>query len=456
MFWLKLIVLFLLSLLLQFKLLFAYIHIDTTSEVFHSKELNFSFFDSDSIKIDEIRILGNKKTKSETILRELHFDQNKIVTKNDLKFFENRILSLGIFNDVKVFVSREFDKNIMIILVQESWYIWPLPFIDIADRDWKKITYGLNVGIQNLTGKNESLNTGFSLGYDPKFYLSYFNPNFSFEDKLIFMFKTSIQKRKNKSLKSISLDDKNYNEKYFNIEIGIGKRINLFNLILTSFAYEYLQVEKYLPLRTVSENGIDKFFSILINYTFDSRDFSAYLKSGTNLNLAYKKVGLGESVVNYHIFAIETKKIVQLGYPILYFRNYSRFLSGTKLPFYANSFVGYRDRLRGYFNDVFESNSMTFSNFELRFPLIEKYILQFDLPLIPEELITYNLSIDIHAFFDNALLFNNNQSLKTTKAFNGFGFGFSFLFLPYRSINLEVAWNQHYNSQIIFDLNFPF
>ncbi len=99
---------------------------------------------------------------------------------------------------------------------------------------------------------------------------------------------------------------------------------------------------------------------------------------------------------------------------------------------------------------------MTLNNIELRYPLLEKFLLEFDLPVVPKELLNYNFSVDIHFFFDNALMFDKNQRLNTSKAINGFGFGFSFLFLPYRSLNLELAWNQQFKSQFIFDLNFPF
>jgi len=453
---LKFLILFFLFVIVFLNPLFASVIIDTSYSVIDSTHSKKEDLENNNLIIHEIRIIGNQKTKKETILREINLDLSKPISPDRLKFFENRILSLGLFNDVKIFVSKEADKNVLIILVQEAWYIWPLPFVDIADRDWKKITYGLNLGIQNLTGKNESLNTGFSLGYDPKFYLSYYNPNFSFEHNLILKLRTVLQKRNNRSIEAIKINNKNFSEKYYAFEIGIGKRLNIFNFITSSIAFEYLQTEEYYPLRTVSNTGIDRAISFQFNYIYDTRDFTAYPKSGANLNIAYKKVGLGETVVDFNILEVEAKKIFSLGNPVFYLRNYSRVLVGPQLPYYANSFIGYRERLRGYFNDIFESNSLNFSNLEFRFPLIEKYVFKFNLPYIPEELITYNLNVDFHTFFDIAFLVNKNQVLKKTRALNGFGFGFSFLFLPYRSFNIEVAWNQLLKPQFIFDLNLPF
>lgn len=453
MFWLK-------NIFILFAFISMLIELSISHPVYDSTKTEFENLNKATRQshylLEEIRIIGNKRTKPQTILREINFEKPQLVTDKDIKYYENRILSLGIFSDVKIFVSKEFEKHVLIILVQEAWYFWPLPFVYFNDRDFKKISYGLNLGIQNLSGRNESLNTGFSLGYNPKFYLSYYNPNFDFDNMLIFYLRTQIQKRMNKSLEAQKVNNQNYYEKYFNFEFGLGRRPNIFNQISASLAYEYIEPDEYFPFRTISTNGIDRAISFQVNYSYDTRDFSAYPKTGSNVSVAYRKTGLGESPVDFNTLTFELKKIQQVTYPIIYLRNYTRHLFGPVLPFYANSYLGYQERLRGYFYDIFESNSMTVTNFELRFPLIEKYLLKFNLPFIPDELVTYNVSLDFHTFFDNAFMFNKNHKLKDLKALNGFGFGFSFLFLPYRSFNFEIAWNQQFKSQLIFDVNFPF
>lgn len=435
-----------------------------TDSIFISKEDSVSNnlniiedFNEESILINEIRIVGNDRTKPEIILRELTFTENSTVTYSDLKFNETRVFSLGIFSDVKFILSKEESKNILIIAVQESWYIWPIPFIDIVDRDWKKLTYGLNLNILNLTGRNESLNSVISLGYDPKFYLRYFNPIINQKHNLLLRFITLIQRRKNRSFEAIKVsNNQNYNEQYFLIDLLIGKRINPFNTVTGSISYEYLRVDNYLPLRTVSPSGIDKFISAQLSYSLDTRDFTAYPKKGTNVNFVYSKAGFIESEVDFNIFKFELKKIEQLVYPIIYYRTYSRILAGPVLPYYANSFIGYSERLRGHFNKIYESNSMVLNTFEVRFPLIEKYFFKLKIPFIPEKLLTYNLGLDIHTFYDNALMFNKNDKLIKKKFISGFGLGFSILVLPYRAINLEFALNEQMKSEFIFDLNFPF
>ncbi|NPV10245.1 MAG: BamA/TamA family outer membrane protein [Ignavibacteria bacterium] len=455
MFWLKIfVVIVFLSKVSTAQTIFNFLSVQDT----FSLQKNYDIANNDEkILIDEIRIIGNNKTKPDIILRELTFSTNSRVSYADLKFNESRVFSLGIFSDVEFVLSKEENKNVLLILVQESWYIWPLPFIDIADRDWKKLTYGLHLNIQNLTGRNENLTAGFSLGYDPKFYLRYFNPIINKQHNLLLQVQTLIQRRQNRSIEAIKVfNNQNYDERYFLFDFLVGKRFNQFNTVAGSFSFEYLEAEEYLPLRTVSPTGIDRFLSLQFSYSFDTRDFTAYPKKGTNINLVYRKVGLTESDVDFNIFNLQLKQIQQVICPIIYYRNYTRVLAGPILPYYANSFIGYSERLRGHFSQTYESNSIIFNTFEFRFPLLEKYFLKLQLPVIPEELLTYTLSLDIHTFYDNVLMFNKNDNLAKKKLMNGFGFGFSFLVLPYRSINLELAWNEKFQPEIIFDLNFPF
>lgn len=411
----------------------------------------------ESILIHKIKIIGNDKTKPETILRELSFKENSFVTQADLKFNESRVMSLGLFSSVKFIIEKNESENILYILVQESWYIWPFPFVDIIDRDWKKLTYGLNLTIQNLTGRNESLNFNLHLGYDPGFKISYFNPIFSADYNLLFRLKTEYVKREIKSTKYLNSQDTGENsEDHFSTEITIGKRFNLYNILFLSFSYDYLKTNNFQAHQTISDDGRDKFLSFQIAYLYDTRDFTAYPKKGMNFNFSYKKSGLGESIVDYSVITSELKKIQSIKYPIIFFRNYSRILIGPVLPYYANSYLGYNERLRGYFNQIFENHSLNLSTLELRFPLVEKFLFSLDFPVIPKSLLTYNLSLDFHLFYDSALMWDKNDKLSNQKFLNGYGAGISLLILPYRSINFELALNSEQKPEFIIDLKTPF
>ena len=88
-----------------------------------------------SIKVDSILILGNKITEPDIILRELTFAMGDSVSYEQLKFNRERIYSLGIFNRVELNITEESHSNILIISVEESWYIYPIPFVELEDKD---------------------------------------------------------------------------------------------------------------------------------------------------------------------------------------------------------------------------------------------------------------------------------------------------------------------------------
>ncbi|MEJ2618441.1 MAG: POTRA domain-containing protein, partial [Ignavibacteriaceae bacterium] len=119
------------------------------------------------VKIDSFEIRGNKITDDDIILRELTFSKGDTVSNNNLEYNRERIFSLGIFTKVQLYVKKVDNKNILVINVEESWYIYPIPFVELKDRDWKKFSYGIDVVIQNFRGRNELLQARGSLGYDP-------------------------------------------------------------------------------------------------------------------------------------------------------------------------------------------------------------------------------------------------------------------------------------------------
>ena len=125
-----------------------------------------------NIIIDSILVSGNETTEDFVILRELTFGVGDTLNPNIASYNRERIYSLRIFNDVRMRPFLLNEKNILRIEVEESWYIYPIPFIILKDRDWKKLSYGVSVSLLNFRGRNETLKGVAALGYDPSFSFS--------------------------------------------------------------------------------------------------------------------------------------------------------------------------------------------------------------------------------------------------------------------------------------------
>jgi outer membrane protein assembly factor BamA len=142
-----------------------------------------------TVIIGDIIISGNKKTKNSIILREMFFKQGDTIAANllDEKIEQSKqfIYNTTLFVSVAVHYSKQSDNKIaVIVLVKERWYIFPLPFFKLVDRnfnDWwvnknrdlSRVNYGIKFTHNNLSGSNDKLNILLSTGYNRQISLRY-------------------------------------------------------------------------------------------------------------------------------------------------------------------------------------------------------------------------------------------------------------------------------------------
>ena len=145
----------------------------------------------DMLVIHDIKIKGNDVTHESVILRELIFTVGDTVPKMELipslQRSRENLLNLALFNFVYLNVDHLGANRIDVIIeVTERWYIWPVPILEYADRnfdtfiqnrDWDKINYGVWLKWNNFRGRNELLTGKLRLGYVKEYALSYTKPN---------------------------------------------------------------------------------------------------------------------------------------------------------------------------------------------------------------------------------------------------------------------------------------
>ncbi|HJS54074.1 MAG TPA: POTRA domain-containing protein [Chitinophagaceae bacterium] len=142
--------------------------------------------------VRNIVLSGNKKTRESIILRELPFKSGDTYVLSELvKKFEDarrQLLNLVLFHEVLVAV-KGFEENKVDILVavKERWYLFPVPYVKVIDRNinqWivehnaslDRINYGIKVLYNNVTGRNDKLNLWIMSGYTRQISLSYDRP----------------------------------------------------------------------------------------------------------------------------------------------------------------------------------------------------------------------------------------------------------------------------------------
>jgi len=461
-------------------ILFAFTNV---SNAFEFGDSVFANKDSDNISAPEIYVSqiiigGNNKTDEDIITREM---DSKEYSKLDYKVLEEdiaRIYKLGLFNRVDVIPipTDSLHKVNLMILVEERFYILPIPQGGFRNGNFSNFWAGMNLIINNFRGRNEAVSLSFGLGYEPFVNLSYSVPWIG--EKAHFFSSTSLSysNNYNRSIQtlndtssSISPEDiNNYTNYNFNAAYNIGKYFTNNFSIVTGLKYNIVHLSKYEEGRTVSASGQDNFLTFSLGGRFDTRNSNEYTTAGSLYTLEYIKFGFGR-LFDFNKINLDARRFIpiKLGskYSISLATRVNGVLSfGGEIPIYLNEFYGFDKIIRGYKNIVLEAeNQLGFFN-EIRIPIIDPfYIKGKSIPLAKGismlKNLNYKFGLFATVFFDAGGVWNKNDNFFETRFYNGFGAGLNFL-LPFGFVGrTDFAFrkdNKKFIPQVIFDLNSTF
>lgn len=145
------------------------------------------------IIVGQIRFEKNKTTRSGIIYRELLFNPgdtlNADVWERLLEQSRLNLLNTSLFNFVDIETSRTEGEMPVVDVVfsfVERWYLWPVPVVELADRnfnewwrtrDFSRINYGLVLNHKNFRGRKELLQAVMIGGYNQSLGIAYSKPN---------------------------------------------------------------------------------------------------------------------------------------------------------------------------------------------------------------------------------------------------------------------------------------
>lgn len=410
--------------------------------------------------VDSIRITGNEITKEYIITRELTFGIGDTLTKEAAFYNRERIYSLGIFNHVYL-LPEPGDvpgKNILNIRVEESWYIYPLPFIDATESDLKKLTYGINLRLKNFRGRNEQLSASIALGYDPYFYLNYYTPNIANKHSIFLNAKVGYADVSNKSPQAELIYGSSFKHRLIYFQMMLGKRIGLFQRLFLVSTFNNIETPKYVKGINASHDRIDNLLDFGIGYEFDSRDLIQFPRSGFFATGNFTFKGLGVDNINYRILNFDIRDYtILIDKLVSKWKFVGRMTFGNNIPFYDNSIIGVEQKIRGHASEKYEGDDIYIGSVELAYPIIEELNIDLSfIPIIPNKLLSYRLGLYLQTFAETGTAKYKEQDFELKRFISGYGFGVTFLVLPYQVFRVEVGFDKKSKAELILDLGISF
>ncbi|MEK6755753.1 MAG: BamA/TamA family outer membrane protein [Bacteroidota bacterium] len=402
--------------------------------------------------VAKIVVIGNEITKDHVILREMSLKVGGPLTATSIEFDQKRVYSLQLFNSVEIDYTAEGDQTTVFVRVSERWYIFPIPILGFKYRDTKKFFYGLGVIHQNFRGRNEKILGSFALGFDRWISLAYQNPKLTADDDIFIGGRVSYSHVQNQNV-SQGL----YNQRVFGANTTLGKRFGLYTTVLGVLGYDHWDISDPQEGRTASHAGIDEFLSLGLRYTLDTRDVREYPTAGYVTLFSATKLGFGDSEVDLFRYRVDLRGYQPLGNDVaLCGRMFGSFLSGGVVPAYLHAYFGYDERLRGYFNTVFEGEDIVGSSLELRVPILKPRYLRVSTPLLPPEFSLWRYGLYAGFFADAGKVWYRTESFNQMPWRSGYGAGLHFL-LPYSIVvRTEYALNNLGRWDFVLDLEASF
>jgi len=426
--------------------------------------------------IDEIFIVGNRKTKEHIILRELEFhegsrlkliDLEEIIEKDKQKLINTRLFMSVDFN----LIDLSGDRIDIIIRVFERWYFFPFPIFELADRnfvDWwvnqehdlKRVEYGIKLYQYNMRGRNETLKFIAQFGFTKRFELAYTFPYIDKDQKWGLGVFGGYSTNKNMAYKTdehkrIFLDSESRLRERIRTGMTFTFRPSFYYYHGFSMNFFYTHVQDTImdlnPNYFLHGNTEQRFFEFSYTFVRDLRDIAQYPLKGSYLMGSISKRGLGiYDDINQLEFSALYSRYWDLGKKFYLAGNIGTSLSFPESqPYNLLNAIGFRPfTLRGYELYVIEGQHFLNSKWTFK-RLLVKGNPSFETFFRKDQFSEFPFAIYLKTYFDFAYVYNyrnySENSLFTDELIYGGGAGidlvtfYDMIFRFGYSINKDVA-----------------
>lgn len=406
--------------------------------------------------VSEINLQGNKITKDYIILRELEFQVGDSIQSDRLNYLsdrsKNNVFNTGLFHIVTILPSYNNSEISFTIIVSERWYIWPIPIIENADRnfntwwqnkDFDRLSYGLLLDWHNFRGRNELLQLTVKDGFERAYEAAYEFPYINKKKTLGLRFSGGYIS--NKEVNYTSIDNKReflkveeydiQEQFYGNVRLTIRGKLYSRN----EFTLGYTNTHISDTLQTVSYEYLNnndlrnEYLRLSYLFKFDKRNYIDYPLTGTMFQFSAVKRGLGilDNEVNLLEAEVTFNNHFHLFKRLYYANGVTAMTNILEKPAYNyQRGLGYGNNfVRGYELYVMDAQHFLLTKNNVKYELIKPGFKTFDfIPFKKFNTISYatyiNVFADLGYAFDDIY---NQQNTLSNKLLLGYGIGLDFV-----------------------------
>ncbi len=387
-----------------------------------------TYFSSDSVTISHIHLECHKRTKDRIIFRELAIKEGDKVHRKDIEQLleqeSNKIFNTRLFVTVDIFY-EEFTKGELDIVISltEQWYIYPIPLIELADRnfnvwwnqqgrDLRRLEYGIRVKHNNFRGRKEELSlllqTGFTNKYDLRYSVPYINKaqTLGLSMSVGYAENTNVGYITDRdTLRFVETADREILSSRFYSGLSLTARSRFYDRHTFFVGYRTQTIADTVAQLNANYFGEGKtnqrYVELEYNFFRDLRDRANYPLKGYYFLFAVQQQGLGIAKNEFSLFTARTEfaKFVPLSKKFFFHSSATMKLTFAQNTPYSNlRGIGYgRDVIRGFEYNVTESEQHFVLKNTLRFKLFEN---TFRFDKMPSQFSKVPVAIYPKVFFD--------------------------------------------------------
>lgn len=428
------------------------------------------------VVVEDVQVSGNKKTREQVILRELTLRPGDTVMLEELperlQVSEQFLMNTGLFQRVNIrYEDWKADNNHirLEVEVQETWYWYPIPSFDLADRNFNvwwvehggslaRTNYGLDFTHLNTTGRGDRLKLSFQLGYTQNYRLRYITRALN-EAQTLGM-TVNVAYAQNREVNYATRDNRqvfyhtenDYAYYRFIGDVSFTYRPGLRKTHQFSIGYRQNRISEDVaralnPDFFLEGRQFQRFALLEYTYSYENRDVRAYPWDGSYLEFSIEKDGLG--------FFNDRDALTGL----LEYQHYQPFLDKFSLgvvsrikyslirqpqPYNDNRAIGFNgNRLRGYEYYVIDGPDMALLNTSIKYPLV-KFPIKLGrlMPLKSFRTIPFRANISLNndfGYVNNP--FDNNENPFNNRFLWGKGLGLDMIFFFDFVFRVEYSFN---------------